>query len=52
MCRGEKNGLSMNLKIDSWNIKGGNDSAKRKIIKALLRAQRLDIFASKILRCM
>ena len=44
MCRGEKNGLSMNLKIVSWNIRGGNDSAKRKIIKAVLRDQRLDIF--------
>ena len=37
MWRGEKNGLSMNLKIVSWNSRGGNDSNKRKIIKALLR---------------
>ena len=34
----------MNLKIVNWNIWGGNDSSKRKIIKALLRAQRHDIF--------
>ena len=34
----------MTLKIVSWNVRGINDSSKRKIIKALLRSQRLDLF--------
>ena len=34
----------MTLKIVSWNVRGVNNSSKRKIIKALLRSQRLDIF--------
>ena len=42
--RGEKTGLPMNLKILSWNIRGANDSSKRKVIKALLRSQKLDLF--------
>ena len=41
---GEKRGLSMTLKIVSWNVRGVNDSSKRKIIKALLRSRRLDLF--------
>ena len=41
---GEKRGLSMTLKIGSWNVRGVNDSSKRKIIKAILRSQRLDLF--------
>ena len=35
----------MTLKIVSWNVRGVNDSSKRKIIKALLRSQRLDLFS-------
>ena len=34
----------MDLKILSWNIRGANDISKRKIVKALLRSQRLDLF--------
>ena len=34
----------MTLKIVNWNVWGVNDSSKRKIIKALLRSQRLDLF--------
>ena len=34
----------MNLKILSWNIWGANDSSKRKVVKALLRSQKLDLF--------
>ena len=31
-------------KILSWIIRGANDNSKRKVIKALLRSQRLDLF--------
>ena len=34
----------MNLKLVSWNVHKANDSSKRKIVKALLRSQRLDLF--------
>ena len=34
----------MNLKVLSWNIRGANDTSKRKIVKALLRSQKLDLF--------
>ena len=34
----------MILKIVGWNVRGVNDSSKRKIIKVLLRSQRLDLF--------
>ena len=34
----------MTIKILSWNIPGANDCSKRKVIKALLRSQRLDLF--------
>ena len=34
----------MNLKILSWNIMGANETSKKKIAKALLRSQRLDLF--------
>ena len=37
----------MNLKIISWNIQGANDSSKRKVVKALLRSQKLDLFCLK-----
>ena len=33
----------MNLKILSWNIRGANDSSKKKVVKALLRSQKLDL---------
>ena len=34
----------MNLKVLSWSIRGANDTSKRKIVKALLRSQKLDLF--------
>ena len=34
----------MNLKLVSWNIQGANDGSKRKVVKALLRSQKLDLF--------
>ena len=33
----------MKLKILSWNVRGANDINKRKIIKALIRSQRMDL---------
>ena len=34
----------MNLKVLSWNIRGANDTSERKIVKDLLRSQKLDLF--------
>ncbi|RVW44281.1 hypothetical protein CK203_071062 [Vitis vinifera] len=34
----------MKLRILSWNVRGVNDSAKRKVIKAMIRSQRVDMF--------
>ena len=33
----------MKLKILSWNVRGANDSSKRKIIKTFIRNQRVDL---------
>ena len=33
----------MNLKILSWNVRGANDSTKRKIIKSVIRKQKVDL---------
>ena len=33
----------MKLKIISWNVRGANDSSKRKIIKNYIRNQRVDL---------
>ena len=33
----------MKIKILSWNVRGANDSEKRKIIKAFLKTQRVDL---------
>ncbi|RVW76181.1 hypothetical protein CK203_044278 [Vitis vinifera] len=33
----------MKLKIISWNVRGANDSSKRKIIKNYIRSQRVDL---------
>ena len=38
----------MNLKIISWNIRGANDSSKRKVVKALLRSQKMDILCLQV----
>ena len=34
----------MKLRILSWNVRGANDSAKRRVIKAVIRSQRVDLF--------
>ncbi|KAJ9683017.1 hypothetical protein PVL29_018846 [Vitis rotundifolia] len=34
----------MKLKILSWNVRGANDSSKRKIIKTFMRNRRIDLF--------
>ena len=33
----------MKLKILSWNVRGANDVAKRKVLKAFIKMQRVDI---------
>ena len=33
----------MKLKILSWNVRGANDSSKRKIIKSVIRKQKVDL---------
>ena len=37
------NSYPMKLKILSWNVRGVNDSSKRKLIKAIMRKQRPDL---------
>ena len=34
----------MKVKILSWNVRGANDSSKRKVIKAMIRNQMVDLF--------
>ena len=34
----------MNLRILSWNVRGVNDRPKRKIIKSMIRSQKVDLF--------
>ena len=33
----------MKLKVLSWNVRGANDSSKRKIIKTFIRNQKVDL---------
>ena len=33
----------MKIKLVSWNVRGANDSSKRKVIKAMIRSQRADL---------
>ena len=33
----------MKIKIISWNVRGANDRNKRKVIKALIRSQKVDL---------
>ena len=33
----------MNLKLLSWNVRGANDSSKRKIIKSFVKKQKVDV---------
>ena len=35
--------LFMKLRLVSWNVRGANDSSKRKVIKAMIRSQRADL---------
>ena len=34
----------MKIRLLSWNVRGANDSSKRKVIKAMIRSQRVDLF--------
>ena len=34
----------MNLKLLSWNVRGVNESTKRKVIKLIIRKQKVDLF--------
>ena len=34
----------MKIKLLSWNVRGVNDSSKRKVIKAMIRSQKVDLF--------
>ena len=34
----------MKLRLLSWNVRGVNDSSKRKVVKAVIRSQRVDLF--------
>ncbi|RVW93801.1 hypothetical protein CK203_028184 [Vitis vinifera] len=42
--RGSNVGYPMKLRLLSWNVRGANDSSKRKVIKAMIRSQRVDLF--------
>ena len=33
----------MNLKLMSWNVRGANDSNKKKLIKSFVRKQKVDL---------
>ena len=48
MCFGRKRvsdyGSPMKLRLLSWNVRGANDSSKRKLIKAMIRSQKVDLF--------
>ena len=37
-------GSPMKIKLLSWNVRGANDSSKRKVIKTLIRDQMVDLF--------
>ena len=34
----------MKIRLLSWNVRGVNDSSRRKVIKALIRKQKVDLF--------
>ena len=34
----------MNVRILSWNVRGVNDRSKRKVIKSVIRNQKVDLF--------
>lgn len=35
--------MQIKIRILSWNVKGAKDSDKRKIIKSLIKSQRMDV---------
>ncbi|RVW16447.1 Transposon TX1 uncharacterized 149 kDa protein [Vitis vinifera] len=41
--RGPVSSCVMKIKLVSWNVRGANDSSKRKVIKAMIRSQRADL---------
>ncbi|RVW16145.1 hypothetical protein CK203_074270 [Vitis vinifera] len=41
--RGSVSSCLMKLRLVSWNVRGANDSSKRKVIKAMIRSQRADL---------
>ena len=34
----------MNIRLLSWNVRGVNESRKRKVIKSVVRKQKVDLF--------
>ena len=34
----------MKIRLLSWNVRGTNDSSKRKVIKAMIKSQKVDLF--------
>ena len=42
--RVSNHGSLMKIRMLSWNVRGANDSSKRKVIKALIRDQMVDLF--------
>ena len=34
----------MKIRLLSWNVRGVNDSSKRKVIKAMIKSQKVDLF--------
>ena len=34
----------MKIRLLSWNVRGANDSSERKVIKAMIRSQKVDLF--------
>ena len=34
----------MNVRLLSWNVRGVNDRSKRKVIKLVIRSQKMDLF--------
>ena len=37
-------GSPMKIRLLSWNVRGANDNSKRKVIKAMIRSQKVDLF--------
>ncbi|RVW26531.1 hypothetical protein CK203_103819 [Vitis vinifera] len=44
-------GSPMKIRLLSWNVRGANDSSKRKVIKAMIRSQKVDLELGGILIC-